>query len=128
MLLLYIPASYLRVTWSPYMVAESMTEMAQTACHAMKQVASKCLTSKQCFQVLLRACVRHTFQRMRATRTPSKTCRCSNSTKASRCLRSLRRRSWRSFSFSSAAFFSRCLNRKSTMITGCAHAMPLVSF
>ena len=51
MLLLYIPASYLRVTWSPYMVAESMTEMAQMACHAMKQVASKCLTSKQCFQV-----------------------------------------------------------------------------
>ena len=50
-----------------------------------------------------------TFQRIRATRTFSETCFCSSSMKASRFLRSLRLRSWRSFSFSSAAFFSRCL-------------------
>ena len=56
-----------------------------------------------------------TFQRMRATMTPSERWRCSSSVKASRFLRSLRRRSWRSFSFSSAACFSRCLQHLSSL-------------
>lgn len=61
-----------------------------------------CCSSAEC------QCI--TFQRMRATMTPSERWRCSSSVKASRFLRSLRRRSWRSFSFSSAACFSRCLH------------------
>ena len=77
-------------------------------------------------------CQGSTFQRMRATMTPSERWRCSSSVKASRFLRSLRRRSWRSFSFSSAACFSRCLQAMqplskdafvvSVLSSGCLHA------